>query len=165
VRFRRAFESKRQADQYEAYVKITGHEPGAEDLTAEIDRLKAELRQVKAELRQVRRHTVDHAPTAAQESLQGYWSCNTWDELWEWRRSVIKVVIGLAQPIPEASDFEERANCPLCGSGGHSPHALGYKLPGGLKLYLEGERARPCHVMEAAWCLARETVGKEESDA
>jgi hypothetical protein len=128
---------------------------GTDDLAAELVRLKAELRQVRTDI-------VQCAPAAAREKLLGYCSCADQNELSEWQQSVVECVIGLAQPIPKASSFEERANCPLCGSGGHSPYAPGYKLPGGLELHLQGgQRARPCHVMEAAWCLALQAVASK----
>jgi hypothetical protein len=166
-RFRRRFETRKEAEGYEAYVKAVGHEPPGlvelSDLSASakehlIRRLNTDIARLKEELHNVRQDIVDLAPPDVQEKLRSYLACTTSGELWEWRRNVTDFVVELAQPIPGASPFEERANCPLCRRGGVSPYTPGYKVPGGLELHLRGNRARPCPIMEAAWRLAREAL-------
>jgi hypothetical protein len=170
ARFRRRFGTREEAEGYEAYVKAVGHEPAGlelSDLSSSakehlIISLMDEVNRLKSELRNVREDIIGCAPPEAREKLQGYRACTTSEELWEWRRSVIEFVIGLAQPIPKASYFEERAYCPLCRGGGRSPYTPGYKVPSGLELHLQGNRALLCPVMEAAWSLALETLAENE---
>jgi len=113
------------------------------------------LVELKHELHEAQSHIVDLVAPEIREKLLSYHGCETWKEFFEWERSLIEFAIERTVPIPNASQFEERANCPLCGSGGNS-RPEGYVFPGGLELHLAERNERPCPVMKAALHLAHD---------
>jgi hypothetical protein len=114
-----------------------------------------EISRLKDELDEARRDILGLMPREVSEKLQSFYSCESHHDYSVWMSDVVDFVTALAKPIPEASYLEERARCPLCGSGGNSPYTEGYKIPGGLELHLTGSgSARSCPVMNAVRHLA-----------
>ena len=101
-----------------------------------------------------------------QNLLKGYYHCKSRKEGYEWESQVVDKIVAIATPIPAASYFSERANCPLCGRGAQSPYEQGFSIPDGLSRHLGGTyNARQCDVTEAAFTLAREYWHKQFSEA
>jgi hypothetical protein len=154
TRWHKAFPSKSEAEGAEAYYRASGrpmprhHSYNSVTPQQVISRLEQEPYDARSDI-------LSLMPREVEEKLWSYRSCENEQDYAEWKRSIIDFVVALAKPIPEASYFEERAHCSLCGSGGHTPYTEGYKIPGGLELHLtEPGRARYCPVINAVQKLA-----------
>ena len=100
------------------------------------------------------RHTIiELAPDQFHEILKGWrYKIERRRDLQQWRNDLCDAVIKAAEP--ETNEWESRAACPLCRDSGSGAYGMdGWKLPGGLKMHLEGDRTNKCPVVDAAWKL------------
>jgi hypothetical protein len=122
------------------------------------------LPELKHELCEAHSYIVSLVEPEIRDKLLTYDWCETWKDFFEWEHSLIEFVIERTVPIPNASQFEERAKCPLCACGGNSA-AEGYVFPEGLEHHLAERSERPCPVMKAALRLAHDHLRPKLDEA
>jgi hypothetical protein len=113
--------------------------------------------QLEEELYKVRRIVLSLLPDDLHRELTTYLRCESREQTHRWESDVVSRLIGRAVIIPEDGSYswQERAYCPLCGSGGSAPYTTGFIVPEGLRRHLTGWSTR-CSVMEVTMALARE---------
>lgn len=121
-----------------------------------------EVRRLEHELYCARRTIVDLMPDDIAKRLRGFYDCRSEHDFDQWQQLTITFIIEQATAIPEASYFQKRGMCPLCGRGSTGPYETGFALPGGLYRHLEGYgNVSPCPVTNAAFRIARTQLAQQ----
>jgi hypothetical protein len=128
---------------------------------------ETDIRRLQSNLYMVMHHTLSLSiyPTPEIRKKFEEITHDSHEDLDEWERSTIKLIVESTKFEQENPYDNVRAVCPLCGHGSSDPYAKGF-TPTGLERHLEGfGNVQQCFIMSIAWELGWEYVKHEKERA